>query len=71
MSGYKTGDGFIVECKQMLLKLNWEKKKTFCLPPSSQMSKKHLSMLQTHLLVFLPAFERCDNILVESRGDGL
>lgn len=41
----------------------------FCL--LSPDAEKHLSMLQTHLLVFLPAFERCDNILVESRGDGL
>lgn len=41
------------------------------LPAFAQMLKERMKLVPTHLLVLLPALERRDNILVESRGDGL
>lgn len=41
------------------------------LPAFVKMPKERIKLVPTHLLVLLPALERRDNILVESRGDGL
>lgn len=40
-------------------------------PPAPQEMSKNIRVLQTHLLVLLPAFKCCDNILVKSCGEGL